>query len=729
MSDEKQTPDAVNQANVPDPQSEAKNKVWKVAPGKDAEYWDLCRERGYISIGWLPEADYMSFKDKRAIRQALIAAGNKVGGALSIWKFAREIKKGDIIVANKGRSTVVGIGRVTSDYLPSHKARDLVRDTAHAHARNVNWLIKDSVKFPTNIFNPPTVMALDRQRWQQIKQAYLEQNPELEKVFAELEGNSNPTPQPPAMPRELAQLMDMTARTRNVLLYGPPGTGKTWLVNHFTNYFLLSHNVSREKADEYWRAVADDDRQRVRGLSEQARGEAANDKQQFWWMNANEEEWDWKLLFERGEWCYGKRHPPQNFAAAKRGDLIFGYFARPHSQIVCTAYVTGELAWREFNGEQRECIVIKPGAWFARPLDWGKVSENELLKNSGVIRTNARGSMHTLSNEEAQELLRLINAEGNGVRLPPRGGHAEFVTFHQSFAYEEFVEGLKPVLTEHDNDEHITTERIVSESPASIHKGAKEIGYKIQPGVFRRICERAAAAWRIYGNDAPKYLLVIDEINRANIAKVLGELITLIEDDKRLGAANELTVRLPYSGARFGVPPNLYLLGTLNTADRSIALLDLALRRRFTFVEMMPRADAITPAVVAGVDLRALLTILNARVRALRDRDHQIGHSYLIGLKDADALHFAWYRRIVPLLQEYFYNDGERLRAVLGDSFTKPVEFELPKGTAWSELYEADRPRYEIDELTDEKFLDALRRLAGAKGDGKATLAETETAT
>jgi 5-methylcytosine-specific restriction protein B len=193
------------------------------------------------------------------------------------------------------------------------------------------------------------------------------------------------------------------------------------------------------------------------------------------------------------------------------------------------------------------------------------------------------------------------------------------------------------------------------------------------PGVLRRICARAEAAWRNHRAKAPKYLLIIDEINRANIAKVFGELITLIEDDKRLGEPNEVTVTLPYSGDRFGIPPNLYFLGTMNTADRSIALLDLALRRRFTFLELMPEPSLLP--TIAGVDLSRLLTRLNERIAALLDRDHQIGHSYFMANADADFdaddLRFVWYHRVVPLLQEYFYNDGERLHAILGDDFVK----------------------------------------------------------
>jgi 5-methylcytosine-specific restriction protein B len=270
---------------------------------------------------------------------------------------------------------------------------------------------------------------------------------------------------------------------------------------------------------------------------------------------------------------------------------------------------------------------------------------------------------------------------------------SEFVTFHQSFAYEEFVEGLKPLAP---------------------RQGDTQIRYEVVPGVFRRVCANAEAAWRARPDAAPKYLLVIDEINRANIAKVFGELITLVEDDKRLGQANEITVTLPYSGQQFGVPPNLYILGTMNTADRSIALLDIALRRRFTFMELSP--DASLLPTVAGVDLSRLLTSLNERVTALLDRDHQIGHSYFMADSeedlDADDLRFMWYHRVVPLLQEYFYNDGERLRAVLGDDFLKRTKVSQETASALGELHDPDSLKYDIVELEGVQFIGAMQGLA-----------------
>ncbi|HAZ61926.1 MAG TPA: restriction endonuclease, partial [Gammaproteobacteria bacterium] len=283
----------------------------------------------------------------------------------------------------------------------------------------------------------------------------------------------------------------------------------------------------------------------------------------------------------------------------------------------------------------------------------------------GVFDKSAESVWHLAGDwrDTCEDLVRLVDELKAGHRDTGAVQRYSFVTFHQSYGYEEFVEGLRPVL---DGD----TE-------------AGEIQYEIRAGVFKDLCRRARSA------PDQRFAMVIDEINRGNISKIFGELITLIEPDKREGAENAVSVTLPYSGESFSVPANVDIIGTMNTADRSLALLDTALRRRFEFVPVMPDARDDPGAPLAGlrvssgeqvVDVPRMLDAINQRIEALYDRNHCIGHAYftpLAKVPDGDerlvALQQVFSTRILPLLEEYFFEDWQKIRLVLADNQKPPT--------------------------------------------------------
>ena len=190
-----------------------------------------------------------------------------------------------------------------------------------------------------------------------------------------------------------------------------------------------------------------------------------------------------------------------------------------------------------------------------------------------------------------------------------------------------------------------------------------------------------------------KHVLIIDEINRGNVSAIFGELITLLEEDKRKGNPEHIEVVLPYSGNKFSVPNNVYIIGTMNTADRSVEALDTALRRRFSFVEMQPKPDILSE--VGDVKLKELLETINKRIEVLIDKDHQIGHSYFIGIQYLEDLRRTFKDKIIPLLEEYFYGDFGKIGLVLGEKFIEQTKYE--------EKVFAEFP-YEKDFLEDKKI-------------------------
>jgi len=244
------------------------------------------------------------------------------------------------------------------------------------------------------------------------------------------------------------------------------------------------------------------------------------------------------------------------------------------------------------------------------------------------------------------------------------------VTFHPSYGYEDFIEGFRP---------------------ASSSDGMVQL--RLEDGAFKRLCRTAAT------DPARRYVMLIDEINRGNVAKILGELISLLEVDKR----GELTVRLPQSGDSFTVPANVYVIGTMNTADRSIRLLDAALRRRFAFIELMPDPALLAGDPIEELSLDSFLAALNATVVEHAGREKQIGHSYFFRrdgtrIETANELAVVVREEVIPLLQEYAYEDYGKLAKYLGE-----------------DLVEVDTRSLAPDVHDDEKLIAALVKRFGSE--------------
>jgi 5-methylcytosine-specific restriction protein B len=304
--------------------------------------------------------------------------------------------------------------------------------------------------------------------------------------------------------------------------------------------------------------------------------------------------------------------------------------------------------------------------------------------------------MFPLTQEEGMRLLELaqVTPEEVGISTPEKKERTpvpcNFVTFHPSYAYEEFIEGLRPNADD-----------------------GGDIRYEIQEGIFKQASRealnallKAAEIDKIWQDQFPvptfspeerakiqsavdrvPCYLVIDEINRGDISRIFGELITLVEADKRVFCENEIRCILPYSKREFGIPPNLFIIGTMNTADRSISLMDIALRRRFGFIELLPDYDALTTILITGSNrsedvkeyrrlaIQSLKTV-NEKITEIYDRDHQIGHSYLVKLSQdtsvedtKETLTNIWKFEIIPLLQEYFYDSPEKLLQITNNRF------------------------------------------------------------
>ena len=435
-----------------------------------------------------------------------------------------------------------------------------------------------------------------------------------EEVFALAQDSSFVAEEPKI---EIATSMKKIPLELNTILYGPPGSGKTYaLKNRYYDYFT-SKQATQTK-EEFLAAMAGD---------------------LTWWQVI-------AIVVKDLERC--------------KVAEIFNHPLLQEKARISTTKTPKSTIWGILQAHTIEdCPNVKftkrdQPQFFWKDEDGTWTIDEQIMKN------------------ETPELLEALENIRNFQPKTLSKERFRFTTFHQAFSYEDFIEGIKPVMSENGDTDG-------------------DIQYKIEQGIFKQVVRLAEEDPH---ND---YALFIDEINRGNVANIFGELITLIEDDKRKGAENELTVILPYSKESFTVPPNLYILATMNTADRSVEALDTALRRRFSFIEMPPRPELLQNHPDLEVDLPLLLQTINIRIERLLDKDHRIGHSYFMQIAESenplDDLKRTFANKIIPLLEEYFYGNPSKIGNILGPAFVKKVaekEVKWPDGFKPDELEEKE---------------------------------------
>jgi 5-methylcytosine-specific restriction endonuclease McrBC GTP-binding regulatory subunit McrB len=611
-------------------------RYWKIAPGRNAVAWPVWRERGIAAIGW-PELGDLSDASRAEFDNRAARCEKEHGytqGMVQVWKF-RTIRPGDRIVANQGKHTALGIGTVQGGYC-FRPGNHLVDGSDYAHQIDVRW--EDT--------EPRTV---EQAGWQR---TVIELTKDEFDAIVGTKGADTP-----AVPKA-QQAPALPCAPRNVILYGPPGTGKTYSTVRRALELILGP-------------------EKLEGLSDKGalalfREHQARDQIEFVTFHQ---------AYGYEEFVEGIRPVLDQVAdAGVRYEIHDGVFKR----IALRAAAQGldvEGAVLEFD-ELWEHLVRELSQEEGRTaVGQGGKTYRLAVSSQGNVRAHpceqdAEGNITSVS-----DTYQVASKENARLYWKHR---AELGPDPAKFSYEKTVE-LFARERGGQGGNHYTALWIAYTQLLALSRvaGARKLDLVDRTARVQQALDKPGQSTTFsFSAASPQYVLIVDEINRGNMSKILGELITLLEPDKRLTARNELKLPLSYTPQhRFAVPPNLHVLGTMNTADRSIALMDVALRRRFTFEELMPNVGIVRAALrervanTAFVELVAdVFKALNDRIRFLYDRDHQLGHSYFLDVSEPESLRMVFLDRILPMLQEYFYGSWDKICIVLGCPYDEAGE-------------------------------------------------------
>lgn len=581
-------------------------KFWLYAAGEKSYKWNDFYKESIMALGWDNLGNLKNYHSQDEIAQELQKYSSKdsypKNDSKANWEFANKMDIGDIVYVKQGLEPILlGRGIIESDYIYDNTRNE------YKSIRKVRWTHNGIYNVDFN--------ELDIKQWNQKTLTDISENKykdfckKIEKIF-----NNN-----------AKEDKNMNSQPLNQILYGPPGTGKT-----YNTVIKAMEIINDKKYDSVDYEQYKDLKKQFDNLKQQGQIEFVTFHQSY-----SYEEFVEGIKPYIPEW--GNVEENNRFIGQ---DGIFKRIAKD------ALYSSLTLNNNNNNDSEFFYRIIEK---FKEEYPIGSILQTQENNNFEIVSytetsiriqpVTEKRSKLSISYQPLEEMY-LLNKKN---KISTR----KELEIAMNDRYKGLSSYYLPIL------------KIIEDFKLD-DKNIKQ-GKEFKEKLIKEFYQNKMVLKK---NNELRYVLVIDEINRGDVSKIFGELITLIEEDKRIGENHQMTVTLPYSRETFGVPYNLYIIGTMNTADRSIALLDTALRRRFDFEEMMPTPELLSENV-EGVDLAQLLTQINDRIKKDYDKDHQIGHSYLMGVKNKEQLERAYKNRILPLLNEYFYNDIDTVAKIL----------------------------------------------------------------